>query len=97
MKLVRDFIPAIIAKSGDQCEWKYVQGKQQFFDFLKEKMDELGQHTIFILLLIFQHVLRKVQTFQMECLFLFLSVAESLFLQIIKNILNSLRSQNIIT
>jgi len=46
MKLVRDFIPAIIAKSGDQCEWKYVQGKQQFFDFLKEKMEEETQEFV---------------------------------------------------
>lgn len=46
MKLVRDFIPAIIAKGGEPCEWKYVQGKQQFLHFLKEKMEEETQEFV---------------------------------------------------
>ena len=40
MKLVRDFIPAIIEGQGKTCDWKYIQGKEQFSQFLKDKMEE---------------------------------------------------------
>lgn len=46
MKLVRDLIPAIITRTGVECEWKYVQGKQQFIHLLKEKMEEEMQEFV---------------------------------------------------
>ena len=40
MKLVRDYIPEIIMKSGRECEYFRIESKDQHMAFLKEKMIE---------------------------------------------------------
>ena len=40
MKLVRDYIPEIIMKSGRQCEYFRIESEGQHMAFLKEKMLE---------------------------------------------------------
>lgn len=40
MKLVRDYIPEIIMRSGRQCEYFRVESESQHMAFLKEKMVE---------------------------------------------------------
>lgn len=40
MKLVRDFIPIIIEKSGGSCKWRYTQSDAEFVSRLVDKMSE---------------------------------------------------------
>jgi predicted house-cleaning noncanonical NTP pyrophosphatase (MazG superfamily) len=39
-KLVRDFIPAIIRESGENCNWRYVDSKSEHLEFLVKKIQE---------------------------------------------------------